>query len=362
MGAKRVAVLSGGNGGHMMAADMKLKGHEVRLYEMPRFRQNVEMLFDTKTITVTGVISEKVTLDMVTDDIDKAIDGAQYILLTTPAFAHPDYAKLLAGKVKKDQIIVVFPGALATLLLRKEFGDKNCPVIAEANNLPFSVRIIAPCKLHLSGFNKINISFFPASAGAELVEEMRADLFNFEKVYQDILECSLSLVNPALHSGPCVINVSNIERPDVNFYIYEHGFTPSAAKLDIALDNERKAVGKKLGYNITSMEDFGNLKEGYTWQELYQAVHGSIYLTPICGPNDVFNRYFTEDAPYGLVPWSSIGRQIGVEMPVTDAIINIYNIIHGTDWREAGNTAEKLGLAGKNAEQISDYVKNAQKE
>jgi len=357
MGAKKIAVLSCGNGGHMMAADMKLKGHEVCLYEMPQFKHNVQQLFNTGTISVTGIISETVTVDMVTDDIEKAIDGARYILITTPAFAHTTYAKLLAGKVRKDQIIVVFPGALATLLLRKEFGAENCPIIAEANNLPFSVRIISPCKVHLSGYNRINISFFPASAGEGLVDEMRGDLFNFEKVYQDILECGLSLVNPALHSGPCVINVSNIERPDINFYIYEHGFTPSAAKLSLEIDNERKAIGRKLGYKLTSMEDFGGLKEGYTWQELYQAVHGSIYLTPICGPNDIYNRYFTEDAPYGLVPWASIAKQVGVDTPITDAIINIYNVIHGTDWRSAGNTAEKLGLAGMNADQISKYVK-----
>ena len=69
MNKKAIAVLGGGNGSHMMAADMKLKGHEVRLYEMPEFRTNIEQLFETSTIRVEGTMRKTVQLDMVTDDI-----------------------------------------------------------------------------------------------------------------------------------------------------------------------------------------------------------------------------------------------------------------------------------------------------
>lgn len=361
MAGTTIAVLGGGNGGHMAAADMKLKGHEVRFYEMPAFKHNLAEVFRTKTIEVSGVVREKVVLDMVTDDIDAAITGARYILITTPAFAHEGYAKLLKGKVKKDQIIAVFPGAFAALVFRNIFGDAECPVIADVNNLPYDTRIGAPGKISLFGRNKVNIAFLPASAADGLVDEMRRDLFPFEKVYGDVLECGLSIVNPALHSGPCLFNISSIERPDVNFFLYEHGFTPSAAKLDIALDNERKAIGKKLGYNLTPIEDFSGLKEGYTWQELYQATHGSIALTPICGPNDINNRYLTEDAPYGLVPWSVIAKQIGVATPIIDAVVNVYNIVHETDWWKRGNGADKFGLSGMDMAAISNFVKTGKK-
>lgn len=356
-----IAVLGGGNGGHMTAADMKLKGHTVRFYEMPAFRHNLEQVFKTRTIDVSGTIRETVVLDMVTDDIDAAISGAEYILITTPAFAHEGYAKLLKGRVGKDQVIVVFPGAFAALVFRNIFGADECPVIADVNNLPYDTRIMAPGKIDLFGRNKVNIAFLPAAAGAGLVEKMRKDLFPFEKVYEDVLECGLSIVNPALHSGPCLFNISAIERPDVRFFLYEHGFTPSAAKMDIALDNERKAIGRKLGYTLTPIEDFSGLKEGYTWRELYQATHGSIALTPICGPNDVNNRYLTEDAPFGLVPWSGIAKLVGVGTPLIDAVVNIYNVIHETDWWQRGNTVAKFGLEGMNPQQISSFVKTGKK-
>ena len=55
MKKKKIAILGGGNGSHMMAVDMKVKGHEVRMYEMPEFKENVTQLFNTQTIEVSGI-------------------------------------------------------------------------------------------------------------------------------------------------------------------------------------------------------------------------------------------------------------------------------------------------------------------
>jgi opine dehydrogenase len=361
MKKKVVAVLGGGNGGHMMAADLKLRGHQVRFFEMPAFKGRMEKVFETGTVEVQGLMSKTAKLDLVTDDLGQAVSGADYVLLVTPAFAHAAYAEALKGKLGPGQIVVVFPGAFATLVMRKVFGDKDCPTLVEANNLPYDVRLVAPGVVRLHGHNKINVAFLPASKADELLEVLRADLFPFERLYQDVLECGLAIVNPALHTGPCLFNISNIERPDVNFYLYEHGFTPSAAKLDIALDNERKAVAKKLGYDLTPIEDFSGLPRNYTWRDLYRGGHGDIALTPICGPNDIENRYLTEDAPYGLVPWSSLGALLGVPTPITNAVIDIYNVIHERDWRREGNNADKLGLSGMTARQISKFVKTGKR-
>lgn len=56
MTPKKIAILGGGNGAHTMAAEMTLKGHTVNLYEMPRFRQDMKEVFDTKTIVLKGNI------------------------------------------------------------------------------------------------------------------------------------------------------------------------------------------------------------------------------------------------------------------------------------------------------------------
>jgi len=125
----------------------------------------------------------------------------------------------------------------------------------------------------------------------------------------------------------------------------------------VQVDNERKAIGRRLGYTLTPVEDFSGLPEGYSWQQLYMSLHGNIALTPISGPHDLDSRYFTEDAPYGLVPWSIIGKAVGVETPVIDSIITIYNIVHERDWRAHGRSAGDLGLDGLSVDQITAYVR-----
>ena len=105
MTPKKIAVLGGGNGAHTMAAELSLKGHTVTLFEMPRFKNNMKKVFETKTINLQGNIPElqgPVELHDVTDDIDKAVAGCRYICIVAPAFSHSGYAKLLKGKLHKD--------------------------------------------------------------------------------------------------------------------------------------------------------------------------------------------------------------------------------------------------------------------
>ncbi len=138
MTPKKIAVLGGGNGAHTMAAELSLKGHTVTLFEMPRFKNNMKKVFETKTIKLQGNIPElqgPVELNDVTDDIEKAVRGAHYICIVAPAFAHSGYAKLLKGKLHKDQIVVTFPGAFSALVLKKELDGDDCPTFADANIL-----------------------------------------------------------------------------------------------------------------------------------------------------------------------------------------------------------------------------------
>ena len=358
---KTVAVLGGGHGAHAMAADLSSRGFAVNLYEMPQFTHNIKRLFDTKAIESSGEVRGRFELNMLTSDIEEAIEEVRYILIATPAFTHEGYAELLKGKVRGNQVIVIYPGAFAALIFRRVFGNEDCPVVAEANNLPYDARVLEPGRVVIHGFNKINIAFMPANKGPELIDELR-EIHPFEKIYADVLEAGLSIVNPAVHSGPCLLSMTAIENwPKRPFFLYEHGVTPGSSKVNLQIDRERKAVGRKLGYQLRPIEDFSGLNEGYTWQELYMGVHGNISLTPISGPHDIQSRYFTEDAPYGLVPWSYIGKAVGVDTPVIDSIVNIYNVVHERNWWAEGRSTEDLGLAGLSLQQIKEFVGTGQR-
>ena len=353
----RIAILGAGNGGQTMAADFALRGYAVRLWEDAAFYDKLENLQNTRKITIYGRINGAPILDLVTDDIVAAVDGARYVCVVTPSFAHENIAHQLKGVVKPEQTIILYPGAFSSLVFKRILGE-TCPVIAEVNNLPYDTRIKGTGNVHCTGINPTNIAFLPSAKGSEMLQELR-NLHPFQRLYGDVLECGLSTVNPSLHAGACLLNIGAIEQPcRGGFHMYEH-FTPGAAKVDIALDVERKAIGRALGYDLRPIEDFAGKPEGYTWtwQDLYMQMHGDIALTQISGPNDIFNRYLTEDCPFGLVPWAALADALGIDTPIMDAVTNIYCLVHERDWWHEGRSLEQMGLAGKTKEQILDYVK-----
>lgn len=65
--------------------------------------------------------------------------------------------------------------------------------------------------------------------------------------------------------------------------------------------------------------------------------------------------------PYGFVPWSYLGRLVGVETKYMDIVVNVYNIIHDKDWWKEGWNISDLGLEGMNVPQIKNYLTTGKK-
>lgn len=352
--SRAIAVLGGGNGAHALAADLALRGHGVRMYYR---RRRARQVFETGKIQVSGAFSGTARLELVTDELAKAVAGADYVCLAAPAYSHETYGHMLKGLLDPNQVLVLCPGAFGSLQMRRIWAEAPAPVIVETNNLPYGARLTGDGQVTVFGRNVVNVACMPASAGPDLLPRLQADLFDIGRLERDVVACGLSLVNPALHPGPCLVNASSIERPDVDFFLYEHGFTPAAAKLALAVDRERVAVARALGYgDLQPVADFAHIPADYTWQQLYMAIHGNITHTVIRGPNDLEHRYLTEDIPYGLVPWVHLGRWAGVAMPKTDAIVQLFQTIHGVDWYQAGCTPAKLGIDTMQPEAFANYL------
>ena len=362
-----IAVLGGGNAAHGLAADLTRQGISVHLYEMPQFKENMAEVFATRKITLKGVYEGTFTIDVVTDDIDEALKGVKYIFVMTPAFAHEGYAKLLKGRVHKDQVIVTVPGAFAALQFRNILGEEDCPTFVDGNDLMYDVRLIGPGKVMIFEAANFDVAFMPTEREKDLLPELR-EIFDIPHTFDDVLACGLAIINPALHSGPCILNAGPIEYPNNDFYLYEHGFTPSAAKIDKQLDNERRAIAKAFGYEINPFRTFPLIDyvaesgKEFTWEDLYTSAHGDSALTPISGPNDIKSRYLTEDAPFGLVPWSKIGKLVGVDTTTIDSIVNLYSVFHEINWWEQGMGIDAMGLdESMTIEEIREYCRTGKK-
>ncbi len=100
----------------------------------------MEKVFETRTITAVGdVLQGTAHIDAVTSDIAEAVDGAEIILVAVPAFAHKDYAELLASHVREDQVVALLPGTLGSLEFARIWraaGLAEGVILAEADTLP----------------------------------------------------------------------------------------------------------------------------------------------------------------------------------------------------------------------------------
>ena len=56
-----------------------------------------------------------------------------------------------------------------------------------------------------------------------------------------------------------------------------------------------------------------------------------------------------EDAPYGLVSWASIAKQLAIPTPTMRAVISLCSTLTGQDAWATGRRAVHLGLEGLNA-------------
>jgi opine dehydrogenase len=73
-------------------------------------------------------------------------------------------------------------------------------------------------------------------------------------------------------------------------------------------------------------------------------------------PAFINTRYLTEDLPFGLTPWSSIGRMWGVATPKVDAVIQIASIMTDVDYFTEGLTVDDLGIKGMSPEDVKALV------
>ena len=79
--SRAIAVLGGGNGAHALAADLALRGHRVRMYYR---RRRARQVFATGEIQVSGAFSGTARLELVTDELAKAVAGEAGVQFLQP--------------------------------------------------------------------------------------------------------------------------------------------------------------------------------------------------------------------------------------------------------------------------------------
>ncbi|MGD9124885.1 MAG: NAD/NADP octopine/nopaline dehydrogenase family protein, partial [Desulfarculaceae bacterium] len=211
---------------------------------------------------------------------------------------------------------------------------------------------------------KLWLAAFPAVDTAETLK-LCQELYPVVEAGRNILEVGLNNGNPVAHPVPALLNAGRVEFSGGQFYHYKEGITPHVAQVIEDLDRERLALCACMGYpEIPTLERLNLMGYAVSRESLHRAYTTSPVFCgpePIKGPHNVFDRYYVEDASFGLTTWASLGRAIGIDTPVMDAVIRLISSLHRTDYFAAGaRTLVKLGLDGLPVDQINQYLEAGQ--
>ena len=162
-----------------------------------------------------------------------------------------------------------------------------------------------------------------------------------------VLQTSLQNANPVIHPAVSLANAARIEGTGGDFLFYEEGVTDSVGRWIEAVDQERIAIGAKLGIEISNDPKMG-IRQGYMLADDYGAAYREAPgFQGIGAQPQLDHRYINEDVGYGLVFMSRLARQVGVATPTMDAIIQLASVLMTRDYEaEAPRTPESLGIGG----------------
>ncbi len=360
MAIQKIAVLGAGNGGCAAAADLTLKGYEVRLYS--RSQTTLEPILRSGGIElIEGTSKRFATPRVVTSNIAEAVSGAELIVVTAPAIAHAFFAAALAPRLTGEEIILLNPGHTGGALhFVKALRENEVTVkirSCETVTLAYICRMAGAAKVEVyKRTARLRCAAFPGRWTSEIVPQIR-QIYPDVVEAQNVMQTGLSNINAIMHPAGMIGNAGWIEKSGGDFCFYSEGITPAIANLIAAVDRERLRITGRLGLPPESFVEIfyqaGLAPEGARASaSVYRAIHESAPNRSIKSPRSLRHRYVDEDVGYGLVPMAAIGKLLRLECPVIDALITLASEINETDYRKEGLTLDKMGLDRVKAEDL----------
>jgi opine dehydrogenase len=354
MSIKTIAILGAGNGGCAAAADLKIRGYNVRLFS--RSQATIAPILERGGIELIETGSRKfATPDLVTTNLVEAVRATDLIVTAAPAEAHEFLARELAPELTAGQRILLNPGhtggSLHFMNVLRQSGVKVPPAVCETVTLTYICRMPGPARVEIyRRTTNLRCAAFPGRNGSEIIKDISSVFPNVVAV-ENVLETGFSNINAIMHPAGMLGNAGWIEHTDGNFCYYREGITPAIAAWIERVDLERLEIVRKLGlkplrfidiFHQAGLTSDGALGSG----SVYRAIHESEPNRTIKAPPTLDHRYIREDVGFGLVPMAAIGKLLGVKTPVVDALVTLASVISGRDYEREGLSLEKMGLAG----------------
>lgn len=358
----KVAILGAGAAGCTMAADLKSKGHEIRLFDLPQYSENLTSIRKQGGIRLTGELTGNHMPDLLTSDIDEATDHADITMLVVPGFAHEAFMDACLPSLPKNQIMLNWTSYWSSLRFypRARRIGRSDIVMAEASILPYMTEKTLEGNILIRAVKEqLWIAALPTKHTTTVLNVVK-DLYPQAIGVENVLWTSLNNINVPFHVVTAMMNAALWEHTTGDFDFFGYGITPAVGRVADAVDQERMNVAKALGITTLSLPKLLNKvysKYGASGDTSYDTLH-NLRSHATWHPRVSFMNYgdVQEDVPFGLVPLASFGDQFRVPTPMIDSIIYLASVAVQKDFLEIGADVKKLGVKGMSKSRIIRYV------
>ncbi|HQM55102.1 MAG TPA: NAD/NADP octopine/nopaline dehydrogenase family protein [Anaerolineaceae bacterium] len=357
----KFTVIGAGHGGKAMAAHLGLLGFSTRLYN--RSMEHIAAIKELGGIDLAGLNGERREfgrLELVTDNMEQALDGSDMIMVVVPSSAHAELARHMAPHLKDGQVIVLHPGrTCGAIEVAKVLRDNHCTAdvtVSEAETFIYASRSDGPAQARIFRMKEaVPLAALPATRNRLVLDRIHEAYPQFIDG-GNVLQTGLNNMGSIFHPALTLLNAGWIETTHGDYQFYIDGVSPSVARVLEVLDRERVTVGSALGLRTRNAMEWLKLAYDTSGADLYEAIHNQEGYYGIKAPPTLNHRYIFEDVPCSLVPIASLGDRFGVSVRAMDAVVTLANIVHRTDYWRRGRTVDKLGFSTLSVSELTAYV------
>src|SRR6476660_5246421 len=178
MSIQRIAILGAGNGGCAAAADLTLRGFQVRLFS--RSEDTTVKLGKIGEIElIEDGVTKKAAPFFISPHLAPVVQGVDLIVIATPAVGHEYLAKGIANYLSDGQRILLNPGhtggALHFANLLRQLGCKAQVQLCETVTLTYICRMPQPGRVEIyRRTTNVRCAALPGKHTTELVGEIQS--------------------------------------------------------------------------------------------------------------------------------------------------------------------------------------------
>lgn len=342
-----ITIIGCGNAGLVHAAKLAEKGYKVGLLKTSKVANedffsliNNEKGYNVKDET-NGGRRFWVKPEFITRDVEKAVKFANIIFVTTTTLQHEYIAKLIAPYVKDEQLIVLVPGYMGSLIFKQYI--KRDITYSEWETTAYNGRIMDSLYVRITFYNPRNaISVFPIKRKDNVLKTLSKLFDNTKYLRENILESAFHNPNMIVHTIGMLFSASRIEYSKGEFWMYREAFTKSIINVINSFDIQKNKILNRFGCNSLNYFEAAKWRNEEDLTLDAMDVFKSFADSSNKGPSFLEHRYLLEDVPMGLVLFKSIGEVIGEETSIADSIITLAGALLKIDFNANGRTIQYL--------------------